>query len=433
VADSFLNNAPTNVGFTLLGPDVTGNPSSSISANPANPTSGENVASASDKAFEAQFANGASLSSLAISDPNFSPPGIVTAIGKLHYPTYEEYSLQVEQALDSRRDTVLSLAYIGDHGYHEPVENTGVNAFGVDNGKPGYNGVTPIDFTGLPATIPNGSFSAATEVSNGAISNYNGLIVGVSRHTKLLTLNFNYSWSHALDEISNGGLLDLGPAGTDFLTPVNPNNIRQNYGNADYDVRQNITASYVLTLPYFGGPKPLTDGWEASGTVFHHTGFPFTIVDTALTASNYQTGGFFAQQINGVQSCGGGAVFNNATGATANPCAIATPGNYIDPTAFGQQRRNQTFGPAYTDTDLSVLKSFKLPLPHLDAGRLEVGAQFFNLFNHPNFGPPGNDIANPSTLGSISTVVSTPTSILGSFLGGDASPRLVQLKAAITF
>ena len=135
-----------------------------------------------------------------------------------------------------------------------------MNAYGVNNGSPGYNGVTPINFAGLPATIPNGSFGAATEVSNGASSNYNGLIVGVSRHTKLLTLNFNYSWSHALDEISNGGILDLGPAGTDFLTPVNPNNISQNYGNADYNVRQNFTASYVFVLPYFGGPKVLTDG-----------------------------------------------------------------------------------------------------------------------------------------------------------------------------
>jgi hypothetical protein len=62
-----------------------------------------------------------------------------------------------------------------------------------------------------------------------------------------------------------------------------------------------------------------------------------------------------------------------------------------------------------------------------------VGAQFFNLFNHPNFGPPGNDINNPSTLGSINTDLSTPTSILGSFLGGNASPRLIQLKGSITF
>jgi hypothetical protein len=275
-----------------------------------------------------------------------------------------------------------------------------------------------------------------TEVTNGAVSNYNGLLLGVSRHTKSQMINFNYSWSHALDEISNGGILGFGVAGANFLSPSNPNNLKQNYGNADYDVRQNFTASYVYTMPYYGGPKLLTDGWQASGTVFHHTGFPFTVIDTALHATNYGGSlfpGFIAAQVNGVKSCGGGAVFNNATGTTANPCAIATAGNYVDPTGFGQQRRNQTVAPSYTDTDFSIMKGFRLPIPHSDVGRLQVGAQFFNLFNHPNFAAPGHDINNPATLGAITSTVSTPTSILGSFLGGDASPRLIQLKGTITF
>jgi hypothetical protein len=433
VADSFLNNAPTNVGFTLNGPEKGGN---FISPNPANPASGQNVASGSNKGFQAGFQNGASFNTLSASVLGFAAPSLVTAAGKLHYPTYEEYSFQIEQAIDSKKQTVVSLSYVGNHGYHEPVENAGVNAFGVNNGSPGFDGITPINFTGLPTTIPNGSFSAVTEVSNGAVSNYNGFLVGVSRHTKSQMINFNYSWSHALDEISNGGILGFGTFGSNFLSPANPNNLKQNYGNADYDVRQNFTASYVYTMPYYGGPKLLTDGWQASGTVFHHTGFPFTVIDTALQATNYGGSGFpgfFAAQANGVKSCGGGAVFNNATSTTAHPCAIANAGNYIDPTAFGQQGRNQTVAPSYTDTDLSVMKGFKISIPHSDAGRLQVGAQFFNLFNHPNFAAPGHDINNPSTLGVITSTVNTPTSILGSFLGGDASPRLIQLKGTITF
>jgi hypothetical protein len=433
VADSFLNNAPTNVGFTLNGPEKGGN---FISPNPANPASGQNVASGSNKGFQAGFQNGASFNTLSASVLGFAAPSLVTAAGKLHYPTYEEYSFQIEQAIDSKKQTVVSLSYVGNHGYHEPVENAGVNAFGVNNGSPGFDGITPINFTGLPTTVPNGSFSAVTEVSNGAVSNYNGFLVGVSRHTKSQMINFNYSWSHALDEISNGGILGFGTFGSNFLSPANPNNLKQNYGNADYDVRQNFTASYVYTMPYYGGPKLLTDGWQASGTVFHHTGFPFTVLDTALQASNYGGSGFpgfFAAQVNGVKSCGGGAVFNNATGTTAHPCAIANAGNYVDPTAFGQQGRNQTVAPSYTDTDLSLMKGFKISIPHSDAGRLQVGAQFFNLFNHPNFAAPGHDINNPATLGAITSTVNTPTSILGSFLGGDASPRLIQLKANISF
>jgi Carboxypeptidase regulatory-like domain len=442
VADSFLNNAPTNVGFVLPGADLGG---PSISINPSNPTSGQTVAASSNKAFQAGFQSGASFNTLSASVPGFGAPSIVGAVGKLHYPTYEEYSFQVEQALDPKKQTVLSVAYVGNHGYHEPVQNKVVNAFGVNNGDPGFtsfSGVkTPIKFTGLPTAAPNSSFGGANEVSNGAISNYSGLIVGASRHTRSLTLNFNYGWSHALDEVSNGGILPFsgaaGGAGGNIQFPENPNNLKQNYGNADYDVRQNFTASYVYTLPYYGGPKLLTDGWQASGTVFHHTGFPFSITDSAVTATNYETGEFLAAEVQGVKSCGGSAVFNNATGSTANPCAIAagigmagTP-NYVDPTAFGQQQRNQVIAPSYTDTDFSIMKGFKMP--RLDTGRLQVGAQFFNLFNHPNFAPPGSDINNPSTLGSINSDVSTPTSILGSFLGGNADPRLIQLKGTITF
>ena len=432
VADSFLNNAPTNVGFTLNGPGNGG--STPISANPANPASGENAASASNNAFQAGFQGGATFGTLSSSVAGFAAPSIVTAVGKLHYPTYEEYSFQVEQALDPRKQTVLSVAYVGNHGYHEPVENVGANAFGVTTVDANGNTI-PANFTGLPAVAPNPSFGAVTEVGNGAISNYNGLLVGVSRHTKSLTLNFNYAWSHALDEISNGGILDLGVLGSDYLTPNNPNNLKQNYGNADYDSRQNFTASYVYTLPYYGGPKLLTDNWQVSGTVFHHTGFPFSVIDTALQAPNFSSTnfpGFLAAQVNGVKSCGGSAAVHDAMGVDVHPCAIANSGNYIAPTGFGQERRNQTVGPSYTDTDFSILKGFRIPIPHSDTGRFQVGAQFFNLFNHPNFGPPINDLNSPN-FGSIMTTVSTPTSILGSFLGGNASPRLVQLKGAITF
>jgi hypothetical protein len=64
--------------------------------------------------------------------------------------------------------------------------------------------------------------------------------------------------------------------------------------------------------------------------------------------------------------------------------------------------------------------------------KLRVGAQFFNLFNHPNFAQPANDVSS-GTLGTITSAVSTPTSILGSFLGGCASPRLIQLMAKFNF
>ncbi len=71
-------------------------------------------------------------------------------------------------------------------------------------------------------------------------------------------------------------------------------------------------------------------------------------------------------------------------------------------------------------------------IPHWETAKLGIGAQFFNLLNHPNFAAPVNDIGSPD-FGQVRSTVNPPTSILGSFLGGDASVRLIQLTAKFNF
>ena len=92
--------------------------------------------------------------------------------------------------------------------------------------------------------------------------------------------------------------------------------------------------------------------------------------------------------------------------------------------------RNKYRGPQYVNTDFTIFKN--TTIPHWERGKLGIGFQFFNLFNHPNFAFPVNDTSNP-LFGQTDALVSPPTSILGSFLGGDASPRLIQVKANLTF
>jgi hypothetical protein len=81
---------------------------------------------------------------------------------------------------------------------------------------------------------------------------------------------------------------------------------------------------------------------------------------------------------------------------------------------------------------MSILKNFKIP--KWEAAKFAVGFQFFNLFNHPNFDKPVNDIAQGvGTFGTINNLVAAPTSILGSFVGSDASGRIIQLRAQFVF
>ena len=101
----------------------------------------------------------------------------------------------------------------------------------------------------------------------------------------------------------------------------------------------------------------------------------------------------------GYNSCGTSAI-NPDT-----PCPALTQfaPSTSTPTAFGNQTRNQYRGPGYFNTDMSVMKNFKIP--RWEAARFGVGFQFFNLFNHPNFDKPINDIAQgPGVFG---TIVST--------------------------
>jgi hypothetical protein len=101
------------------------------------------------------------------------------------------------------------------------------------------------------------------------------------------------------------------------------------------------------------------------------------------------------------------------------------------PATYGSQRRNQFYGPGYFNTDFTIMKN--TAIPGWERGELGLGVQFFNLFNYPNVYQPNRDINDPSLFGQITRTVNKPTGILGSLLGGDASPRLIQLTARINF
>jgi hypothetical protein len=410
IADSLLNNAPLNPEFVNLfskdDPSQSGNFLTALSATNA--------------AFVSGYASGGSATSITAANSNFTVPNLFNPDANIHYPTYEEWSLQWEQQLGNH--TSFTVGYVGNHGYHEPVEDNGVNMFGIP---------------GAPAAPRLPEFAEVTEVQSVASSNYNGLLTGVKHESKYITAIINYSWSHALDEISNGGIL---PFGFNAINPVNPFNLAQyNYGNADYDIRQNMNGNYLIHVPYWGGPKLLTDNWQVGGTVFWHSGFPFSVTDAAQAGgleSNNDFGPIYADIVgNPSHSCGKSATTTSCLGPVIGSTNAAGQNisNFAAITGFGDpglQTRNQFRGPHYFNTDLSVLKGFKIP--GMESGMLQLGAQAYNVLNHTNFAQPTFDASNPA-FGLIQSDVSTPTSVFGAFLGADADPRILQLKGKFIF
>ena len=97
---------------------------------------------------------------------------------------------------------------------------------------------------------------------------------------------------------------------------------------------------------------------------------------------------------------------------------------------LGVQRRNQFYGPNYFDTDFTVMKNFRIP--HWSPENWALGCSSSTCLTIQTLISRSETFLIRS-FGSIITTVSTPTSILGSFLGGDASPRLIQVKASLTF
>jgi hypothetical protein len=450
--NSLLYNIPNKNELTANSQSLSVPGSQQFLLDPSLSGSGYTALQASNTALVNGFDSGGTYATIAAAVANagssFALPGFTNARQHMYYPTYEEWNLQIQREIGNH--TTISLGYNGNHGYHEPINNNSVDSWWQPGLLPNpgeiENTLTGKFFhfqpQGFPTRAPNEQFSSFSEYYSGGSSNYNGLTVDVKRRTSHLTFDANYTWGHALDEISNEGIFTFGSG--DTASPESPYDLSYDYGNADYDVRNNFKFSYVLNIPEFHGPARLTGGWQLAEALFWHSGFPLTVTDgfvnsgfSAMAASNssypYDA---YAASVPAVpvnphmnRHCGTAGVFNFATQTGGN--CFGGYQAFSDPSGFGAEDRNQFTGPGYFDTDLDVLKT--VVLPHTDGARFRFGVQMFNALNHPNFGQPSGDIAGGSSFGQITSTTSPTNSIFGAYLGGDASPRLIQLKGTVIF
>ena len=196
------------------------------------------------------------------------------------------------------------------------------------------------------------------------------------------------------------------------------------------------------------------NGWQVSGTVFWHSGVPFSVLSTPYSANGngivQGSGPQFASVVPGVplyehnpipgvtqpgthpvaqSGCfriGRGSQHRGSASAATSPQHCQ----------FGNLGRNALRGPDFFWSDFYLTKWFPLS----ERVKLRVEAQFFNVFNHPNFGLPSMVLAGipgkPSTqtgFGALTYTTSPPTGLLGVGLGGDSSPRMIAFQARLEF
>ncbi|MGB7436130.1 MAG: carboxypeptidase regulatory-like domain-containing protein [Candidatus Acidiferrum sp.] len=428
--DNLLANPPNSVLFNIAPLDASGG-TLGIAPFTTAPTGGPTSFKAASSAFNIHDSYN-ELSSVLTPIIGYTPPLNITSIqGTIHSPQVQEWNLKVDQEIT--KSTAFSINYVGNHSINIPYFNAWWNQFASNS-----------IFSNLISTTPYPNYSGVRTLQSGAVSNYNGVTasVRVQYHSWIMG-HLNYTLSHSLDETSNGGLFPVGgdAFNANIQTQMNPGSLKaNNYGNADYDIRNLFNADYVITPPtHFGNRllKATMGGWQWSGKLYAHSGLPYTVLDGYADAglANYwpSTGPIAAADIisgGAANSCGTGAAYTNAT---VKPCVNInafqnTSGTGFAYSSFPNQTRNQFRAPGYFDMDMALYKTFSLH----ERFNFGLGAQAFNVFNHPNFNLPGNTIGG-AFFGETFQMMGVPTSPYGNFLGFDSSVRVVQLSLKLTF
>lgn len=295
-------------------------------------------------------------------------PGFILPNAHLDTPYAQHWGLTVERELF--RDFLFSAAYVGTKGtklLRVATPNLGPNTiayvgnifteqpfpnlpdlrfplfFGINVSPSRSSSV--LDFRPYPLL---GSF---TSIESDANSNYHSLQLQLNkRFSHGVQLTTAYTWSHAIDEVSD--LFDLGGAPA---LPQDSYNRAAERGDANFDVRHRFAYSFIWELPGFSRKQPILGGWQLASTGFYQTAQPYSVL--------------FCCDINRDGNATDRISFLNSSGA--------------DP---GSAPRNTFRADNLLITNLAINKFFTFR----ENNKLEIRTEVFNLFNHANYGIPIN-------------------------------------------
>lgn len=418
-----------------------------ITSGPISPDASGSVfsqASASNTALQSGYSSGGTLATIQqavkAAGSTFSTPSLTAFATRVVNPKYLKWNLEIEHSIGVK--TAVSVNYAGNHGYDLFTQNRSLNAYCTVAKCP--NG-----FEDLPSAAPDPRFSNIREYDNGGIANYAGLTGSIKqRVTKGFTGTLNYTWSHTLDELYEGGIEPFNNLENPSLTvAIDPVNVRKyNYASADQDIRSLLSANFYWDLPFKTRDANLNEvfgGWTLSGTVQRTSGTPFsayyTTIDTSLLSNAANARVLAQMNTAGTGNCGRpdynspcfkASQFQKEVDAdpTANPPTPGVPFQMAWGGGYNKRRNNFT-GPGYFDTDLTLAKRI-----HVTENGLifSFAAEAINFFNHPNFDRPIGSLSNPN-FGVIMQTVGQPNSPYGNFQGSAANGRIIEAVLKVKF
>jgi hypothetical protein len=330
----------------------------------------------------------------------------------------QQFNLNVERQLPG--NIVLTAGYAGSRSAHILVSQVNENiespsACGVVSGYTLGCGIT-----NWPYALP---FQAVDSNNSVGAARYDSLEVKAETKSarKGLYALLGYTYSRTFDSGMPDG---LGTNPGALYYPL-PGTAKLDWGLSQLNLNDSFTASVLYDLPFgkgkhFGGDwngatNAILGNWQMDLIERATSGFPLFVVDSADESGVYFSyNGDTFQRPNQV---GNPNKAGDEGGFTGCPTQIHTKQNWFNPCAFakapagelGTAARAPVYGPRFVNTDFSVIKDFPLSL-HEGMG-LQFRAEFFNLFNHPQFFLPGvgstgeQDINTPSSFGVISNTV----------------------------
>ena len=342
-------------------------------------------------------------------DQYFTGPGTLSPNAEQRNRTdsyVEQWSLSAQRELPA--NLVGTISYLGSHGVHLLDTNV-VNLVDPATGTVQYPAFAP--------AIPwRGSVG---------MSSYNGLSLALRRaFSRGLLVTANYTWSHEIDNGSNGS------GDGDEISPQNPLCLACDRASGVWDARHVVNGNAVYQLPFGRGKALLNDSgiatavlgnWELTTTALARTGFPVNVLlPSSYTAPDGATGTERPDLVPGVSLT---PPRGRSVAQWINPAAFAPPAG-----EFGTAPRNLLRGPGTWQIDMGIGKTFLVT----ERARVEFRSEFYNIFNHPQLGPPQSAFnpAKTTGFGSIITTVNTTTPISPV---GTGTPREIQFALRVSF